>query len=87
LGSRHPNFADSTLRSTIFGEQPQLLSIYAIAYYIGSITRYRPHQYDDLEISAYGPRILDFVTGQPIQFLYMMASEFIRQDVTKPAIL
>lgn len=25
---------------------PQLLSIYAIAYYLGSITRYRPHHYD-----------------------------------------
>jgi hypothetical protein len=66
---------------------PQLLSIYAIAYYLGSITRYRPHQYDNLEFSPYGPRIQDFVTGQPVQFLYLMASEFIRQDVTKPAIL
>jgi hypothetical protein len=66
---------------------PQLLSIYAIMYFLGSITRYRPHHYDSLIQGPYGSWIQEFVSGQPMQFLYLMASEFMRQDVTKPAIL
>ena len=66
---------------------PQLLSIYATMYYLGSITRYRPHHYDSFIQGPYGSWIQEFVSGQPMQFLYLVASEFMRQDVTKPAIL
>jgi hypothetical protein len=66
---------------------PQLLSIYAIIYHLGSITRYRPHQYDNISKGPFGPWVQEFVNGQPLQFLYLMASEFARQDVTKPSIL
>lgn len=66
---------------------PQLLSIYAISYYLGSITRYRPHQLPKISRGPYGPLIQDFITGQPMQFLYLMASEFAEQDVAKPAIV
>lgn len=66
---------------------PQLLSMYAVTFYLGSITRYRPHHFDALLQSAYGPRMRDFVTGQPLQFLYLMASEMARREVAKPSIL
>jgi hypothetical protein len=66
---------------------PQLLSIYATMYYFGSITRYRPHQYDAMIQGPYGSWIQEFFNGQPLQFVYLMASEFMKQDVTKPAIL
>ena len=66
---------------------PQILSIYALTYYLGSITRYRPHHYDAIINGAFGPRIQEFVAGQPVQFIYLMASEFALQDVTKPSIL
>jgi hypothetical protein len=66
---------------------PQLLSIYAIIHHLGSITRYRPHQYDNISAGPFGPWVQEFVNGQPLQFLYLMASEFGRQDVTKPSIL
>lgn len=66
---------------------PQLLSIYAISYYLGSITRYRPHQLPKISKDIFGPLIQDFITGQPMQFLYLMASEFAEQDVAKPAIV
>lgn len=66
---------------------PQLLSIYALSYYLGSITRYRPHHYPKIVDGPFGPRIQDFITGQPMQFLYLMASEFSKQDVTRPSIL
>ncbi|OZB58271.1 MAG: hypothetical protein B7X39_17775 [Lysobacterales bacterium 14-68-21] len=66
---------------------PQLLSIYALAYYLGSITRYRPHHFPNITNSAFGPRIQDFVTGQPQQFLYLLASEFSEREIAKPSIL
>ncbi|TCP72980.1 YaaC family protein [Sphingomonas sp. PP-CE-1G-424] len=66
---------------------PQLLSMYAVTYWLGSITRYRPHHFDDLLSGDYGPRIRDFVTGQPLQFLYLMASEIAQRDVARPSIL
>lgn len=66
---------------------PQLLSIYAIIYYLGSITRYRPHHFDAIVRSPMGPRIEEFISGQPLQFIYLMASEFSEQEVTKPSIV
>lgn len=66
---------------------PQLLSMYATTFYFGSITRYRPHRFDVLLQSPFGPRVRDFVTGQPQQFLYQMASEFAGRDIARPSIL
>lgn len=66
---------------------PQLLSIYAITYYLGSITRYRPHHFDSIIESDLGPRVLEFISGQPLQFIYLIASEFAEQEVTKPSIV
>ncbi|MBA4150853.1 MAG: hypothetical protein H0X66_22305 [Verrucomicrobia bacterium] len=66
---------------------PQLLSIYAITYYLGSITRYRPHHFDAIAATRFGPRIQEFITSQPLQFVYLLASEFARQDVTRPSII
>jgi hypothetical protein len=65
----------------------QLLCMYAVTFYFGSITRYRPHQFDALLGGGFGPRIRDFITGQPRQFLYQMASEMARRDVARPSIL
>lgn len=69
------------------GILPQLLGVYAVSYYLGSITRYRPHHFEKLVKGPFGPRIQDFVTGQPLQFLYLMASEFSKQDIAKPSII
>ena len=66
---------------------PQILSVYALTYYFGSITRYRPQDFESLLRGKFGPRIQDFITGQPLQFLYLMVSEIARQDITKPSIL
>lgn len=66
---------------------PQLASIYAIAYYLGSITRYRPHHFDSIASKSIGPRIQDFITGQPLQYLYMIASEFSEQEISRPSLV
>lgn len=66
---------------------PQLASIYAISYYLGSITRYRPHHFESITSKAIGPRIQDFITGQPLQYLYMIASEFAEQEISRPSLV
>lgn len=66
---------------------PQLLSIYSVVFYLGSITRYRPHHFDAILEGEYGAWIREFIIGQPVQFIYLLASEFAQQEVTKPAIV
>jgi hypothetical protein len=69
------------------GVLPQILSIYAVMYYLGSITRYRPHHFDSIIRGDFGPRVEEFISGQPMQFIYIMASEFAQQEVTRPSIV
>ncbi len=64
---------------------PQLLSIYAIMFFLGSITRYRPHHFEAIHNGPYGAPIEGFLNEAPSQFLYLLASEFLKQDVSKPA--
>jgi hypothetical protein len=66
---------------------PQLASIYAIMFYLSSITRYRPHEFDRILEGEYGPFIQAFLNDQPMQFLFLMASEFAEQEVTKAALV
>ena len=66
---------------------PQLGSIYALTYYLGSITRYRPTVYQDILDREFGPRIAEFVSSQTAQFVYLIASEFVRREVSKPSII
>jgi hypothetical protein len=65
---------------------PQILSIYAVTYYLGSITRYRPHHFDTIIDGRFGPLIESFLIDQPSQFTYLMASEFALQEVAKAEI-
>lgn len=54
----------------------QILNIYLATFYFGSITRYKPEQFDQILKSPIGPFVAEFFTNQPTQFLYLMASEF-----------
>ena len=64
----------------------QLLSIYLASFYFGSITRYKPEQFEDILESDIGPFVLEFFENQPSQFLYLMSSEFVKQEVARAAI-
>ena len=64
----------------------QLLTIYLATFYFGSITRYKPEQFDAILRSPIGPFIFEFFSNQPTQFLYLVASEFMEQEVAKAAI-
>lgn len=62
------------------------MTIYLSTFYFGSITRYKPEQFDYILKSPIGPFVFEFFSNQPTQFLYLMASEFMQQEVAKAAI-
>ena len=64
----------------------QLLTIYLATFYFGSITRYKPEQFEQILKNPIGPFVFEFFSNQPAQFLYLMASEFVKQEVAKAAI-
>lgn len=66
---------------------PQLLSIYLATFYFGSIARYKPSEFHDLLNGEMSPFIYEFFEKQPAQFLYLMASEFMEQEVARPAVV
>lgn len=59
----------------------QLLSIYACFYYLGSITRYRPHLFEPILQGRFGAHLQEIITNIPQQFVYLMASEFSQREV------
>lgn len=65
----------------------QLVALYALIYYLGSVTRYRPQHFDDIIEGRFGEQIQEILTNQPNQFLYLIASEFAQRDVTRAAIV
>jgi YaaC-like Protein len=65
---------------------PQAGAVYAITYFLGSIARYRPHHIQKIMEGSYGPWLHSFLTEQPSQFLFLLASDIARQDLLKAAI-
>ncbi len=62
---------------------PQLLSGYAMMFYLGSVTRYNPPLFREMMESRYGAFLREFLSSQPQQFVYGMACEFKQQEVSK----
>lgn len=63
---------------------PQLAAIYAVMFYLASITRYRPYDFDRYLSSRSGPLLREFLATQPAQFLFLVASEVANNEVVVP---
>ena len=63
---------------------PQLASIHAVMFYLGSITRYKPYDFDRLVARDYAWLVSEFLATQPMQFLYGVASLLAGVDVVRP---
>jgi len=63
---------------------PQLASIYGVMFYLGSLTRYRPHDYDTIASGRYAWLIEEYFTTQPLQFMYVIASTLAGTDIVAP---
>ncbi|MDH2293153.1 YaaC family protein [Cobetia sp. 1AS1] len=66
---------------------PQVMSIYAFIYYLGSVTRYRPYFFEDLLERPDGAHIEETITNIPQQFLFLIASEFAGREVAHAPIV
>jgi len=66
---------------------PQMLSIYLLMFFLGSVTRYSPGDFEDILDSKYGPFFDTFISESPMQLLYLMASDILGREVSKPAII
>lgn len=65
-------------------EFPQLAASYAILFYLGTITRYRPGDFSKIIEGKYSWIIDEFLATQPMQFLYHLISYISGVDVVKP---
>lgn len=63
---------------------PQLCSVYAVMFYLGSITRYKPHYFDAIVTRGYEWLVAEFLETQPTQFLHLLASHIAGVEVVKP---
>ena len=66
---------------------PQIASIYLLMFVLSYVTRYDPGIFDELLDSDYGPFIATFISELPMQFLYLVSSEIMGREVSKPAII
>lgn len=67
--------------------QPQIAAIWMLIFFFGSVVRYRPQAFASMTRGRFGAWINDFVAAQPEQLLFMLASEFARREVARPAIV
>lgn len=63
---------------------PPLAAPYAAMFYLGSITRYKPHDFDTIIRGGYSWVVGELINTQPTQFLYGLASWLAGVDVVKP---
>jgi hypothetical protein len=63
---------------------PPLCSVYAAMFYLGSITRYKPQDYDRIISGRYAWLVNEFLATQPDQFLYLTASTLAGVEVVRP---
>lgn len=63
---------------------PQPAAIYALMFYFGSITRYRPYDWDRFVNGNSQWLVNEFITTQPPQFVYLLACELANNEVTIP---
>lgn len=59
----------------------QILSVYACFYYLGSVTRYRPHLFETIIKERFGGHLQEIITNLPQQFLYLLSSEFAGREI------
>jgi hypothetical protein len=57
-----------------FRRHHQMAARYALLFFLGSITRYHPADFDDYLDSQFGPFISEFLASEPSQMLFEMAS-------------
>lgn len=58
---------------------PQLLSMYAVVFFLGSITRHYPEHFERIVDSSYGPLVEGLLNEVPLQFLYPLHQSWLNE--------
>jgi hypothetical protein len=66
---------------------PQIVSAYMLLFWLGSLTRYRPVELLAALNGPLGGYFREFLATQPQQLLYMLASEFRQQEVSRAGVV
>lgn len=66
---------------------PSLGSIYAIMFYLGSITRYKPYDFDKIFKGKYAWLVAEFFKTQPMQFIYGLAGQMANVEVAPTLVI
>lgn len=66
---------------------PNLVATYAIAFYLGSITRYKPQDFDVIVSGSYRWLVEEFLALEPTQFIYQSLSWMTGCEVVQPQAL
>lgn len=62
---------------------PQIGASVAVMFYFGSLTRYKPYDFDKIE-EKYAWLMSEFLSTDPTQVLYMLASKLAKTEVVAP---
>ncbi len=63
---------------------PRLAASYAAFFYLGSITRYKPNDFDKVLEGGFSWVVNELLATEPFQVLYTLASELAGVDVVRP---
>jgi hypothetical protein len=63
---------------------PCLVADYAVAYYLGTITRYKPYYFESIITHKYATLINEYLATVPEQFVYRLASKVSGVEIVKP---
>ncbi len=61
-----------------------LAAQYAVMFYLGSVTRYKPDVFDKIIDGAHAWIVEEFLASAPVQFIYILASVLAGVDVVRP---
>ena len=61
-----------------------MAAIHAAMFYLGSVTRYKPEDFDKILSGGYSWIVEEFIATAPVQFLYILASQLAETVVVRP---
>ncbi len=64
-----------------FKKHHQMASRYVLLYFLGSVTRYHPADFEGYMTSEFGPFLSEFLGSEPSQMLFEMACLFAKREV------
>jgi hypothetical protein len=64
-----------------FLKHHQMASRYVLLYFLGSVTRYHPADFEGYMTGEFGPFLSEFLASEPSQMLFEMACLFAQREV------